>query len=435
MRFLLFGTGGALQSDEAPSALRDGEFLWCDCHYEEARAWVDPVARLTGTQVFENHLLDAENRQHPSYFDSTQRYEMIVFRGLAFTIPRSDETVPIRVRTRPTVFFVFPRCLVTVRAADSRLVPALQDRLLAAAQGSQRLPTAPEELMLRLLNAMVDRYLELRQPLTEQLERWQRHLLDPRRPFRDWLALLEARGELRKLEQLCEEQLDALQEWRDERLERDEAGESALASADRLAAGARQRRRRAHPSGAQPRAPPAGRGESAVQLHFSSTAYRTNEIMRTLTTITAIFLPLTLITGIFGMNFEFIPGLHSQQGFWVALVSMILIAVVLLAYFRARRFLSDSSATSRQRRTRSDHAAHAAHADHADHADHGKHGTEPDGSQRPRPRQGPLVRRGASRDEVSAAQRTSPARVWAITQSVYAGQPPSVVQTRISGTS
>jgi Mg2+ and Co2+ transporter CorA len=380
MRFLLFGAGEALQSDEAPAALRDGEILWCDCHYDEARAWVDPVARLTGIQVFENHLLDAENHQHPSYFDSTQRYEMIVFRGLAFTIPRSDEAVPIRVRTRPTVFFVFPRCLVTVRAADSRLVPALQDRLVTAAQGSQRLPTAPEELMLRLLNAMVDRYLELRQPLTEQLERWQRLLLDPRRPFRDWLALLEARSELRKLEQLCEEQLDALQEWRDERLER-EARESSLGPlTDSLQVRANDvvehiHRVLNHARRLQDAA------ESAVQLHFSSTAYRTNEIMRTLTTITAIFLPLTLITGIFGMNFEFIPGLHSQQGFWVALGSMLLIAAVLLAYFRARRFLSDSSAASRQRRAHAARAARAGHGEHGDrvdpadrtdHADHGR---------------------------------------------------------------
>jgi len=361
MRFLLLGAGTAQRLDEPPSAMRAGEFLWCDCHYEEARDWVEPVTRLTGVPVFEDHLLDAENRQHPSYFDSTQDYEMIVFRGLAFSAAPGDDDAPIRVRTRPTVFFLFPRCLVTVRASDSMLVPALQDRLVVAAQSHQRLPSVPEELMLRLLNMMVDRYLDLRQPLTAQLERWQRLLLDPRRPFLDWLALLEVRGELRKLEQLCEEQLDALQEWRDERLERtapsdgDEPVIGPLADSLQVRASdvvEHIHRVLNHARRLQDSA------ESAVQLHFSSTAYRTNEIMRTLTTITAIFLPLTLITGIFGMNFESIPGLHSRQGFWLAISAMLLIAGALLTYFRARRYLSDSSAASRRRRA---HAARSAH--------------------------------------------------------------------------
>jgi Mg2+ and Co2+ transporter CorA len=44
--------------------------------------------------------------------------------------------------------------------------------------------------------------------------------------------------------------------------------------------------------------------EAAVQMHFSAVGQRTNDIMRTLTVLTAIFLPLNLITGIFGMNFE-----------------------------------------------------------------------------------------------------------------------------------
>jgi Mg2+ and Co2+ transporter CorA len=308
-------------------------------------------------RVFEDHLLDAENLQHPSYFDSTQSYEMIVFRELAFGASPADEGSPIRVRTRPTVFFLFPRVLVTVRAADSRLVPALQQRLLAAAEAGHRLPSGPEELMLRLLNQMVDRYLDLRAPLTGQLERWQRLLLDPRRPFRDWFALLEARGELRKLEQLCEEQLDALQEWRDERVERsaDALGLSLAPLSDSLQVRANDvvehihrvlnHARRLEDSVA-----------TAVQLHFSSTAHRTNQIMRTLTAITAVFLPLTLITGIFGMNFEFIPGLHARYAFWIALGAMALIALGLLAYFRARRLLATPTADARRRRTRTDGA-------------------------------------------------------------------------------
>lgn len=356
MIFLSIRDGVAERLPEAPAAPARGETVWCDCPYEEARDWVAPIERLTGVRVFEDHLLDAENRLHPSYFDSTQRYEMIVFRGLAFRELSAVEGAPIRVHTRPTVFFLFPRVLVTVRAADSRLVPALQQRLLAAGEARQRLPSGPEELMLRLLSQMVDRYLDLRQPLTAQLERWQRLLLDPRRPFRDWYALLEARGEVRKLEQLCEEQLDALQEWRDERAERaeraaegDAPGIGPLSDALQVRANdvvehihrVLNHARRLEDSVA-----------TAVQLHFSSTAHRTNQIMRTLTAITAIFLPLTLITGIFGMNFEFIPGLHARHAFWYALGAMAMIAAGLLAYFKARRLLAEPSQTGRRRRAR-----------------------------------------------------------------------------------
>jgi magnesium transporter len=349
---------------ELPDPLPARGYAWVDAHYDAPRAWLGTVERMTGVTILEEHLSDAENPVHPSYFDSTREYEMIVFRGLAVR-PDPDPTEPIRIRTRPTVFFLFPRCIVSVRAADSRQVPALRQRLLEAGRFKQRLPARPEELMLRILNGMVDRYLELRQPLTEQLEFWQRELLDPRRPFHDWVSLLESRRQLRKLENLSEEQLDALQEWRDERLDRrgsederrvdwaDATGEHAHgrspeqpmpplpALSDTLEVRVNDlvehiERVRGHARRLESTV------ESAVQLHFSATAHRTNQIMRTLTVITAIFMPLTLITGIFGMNFEVMPGIHSPAGFWWTIGTMGAIALGLIGFFRTRRYLTET---------------------------------------------------------------------------------------------
>ena len=62
--------------------------------------------------------------------------------------------------------------------------------------------------------------------------------------------------------------------------------------------------------------------ETAVQMHFSEQSNRTNAIMRTLTTLTAIFLPLNLVTGFFGMNFEGLPLIHSATGFWIVFLLM-----------------------------------------------------------------------------------------------------------------
>jgi magnesium transporter len=381
LQFICITRSNISMSTEPPASIPADGFVWCDCDYENARAWVEPMQKLTGIRFFDDHLFDAENPAHPSYFDSTHSYEMIVFRGLDMLVPGAsngrkwsgDEDASakslasvvslqaIKVRTAPTVFFVAPRCLITVRPAANLVTTNIRTRLLNAAEGKVRLPNCPEDLLLRLLNGLVDRYLDLRQPLNDQLEYWQQQLLNPRRPFRDWLLLLDARSQARRLEQLCEEQHDAVQEWLDERLTHGDAardGDSAdpadAPSAmpmlnDNLKVRAYDVIEHIHRvlSHAQRIEDSI---ESAVQLHFSATAHRTNEIMRTLTTITAIFMPLTLITGIFGMNFESIPGLHSPFGFWLTMTMMLAIVLVMLVVFRRKRYLDrDSAGRSRAR--------------------------------------------------------------------------------------
>lgn len=79
--------------------------------------------------------------------------------------------------------------------------------------------------------------------------------------------------------------------------------------------------------------------ETAVQMHFNAQSNRTNEVMRTLTVLTAIFLPLNLITGFFGMNFEHFPALHTESGLWWTEVFMLLVVVVLAVVFWRKRYL------------------------------------------------------------------------------------------------
>lgn len=80
--------------------------------------------------------------------------------------------------------------------------------------------------------------------------------------------------------------------------------------------------------------------ETVVQIHFSAQSNRTNDIMRTLTALTAIFLPLNLIAGIFGMNFEFTPLLHLASGFWWAMGSMAFVALALGVVFWRKDYLA-----------------------------------------------------------------------------------------------
>jgi magnesium transporter len=347
--------GGSVSLEEVPASLPEEGFLWMDVQSGAGRHWATEVRRLTGIEIFEEHLLDTENESHPSFYDSTADYQMIVMRALG---PKPAPTVPprIRIQTWPAVFFVLPRCLVTIRPPDNPLVPQVRERILAAHRYNQRLPAQPEELMLRLLSGLVDRYLALRHPLTAQLETWQRNLLNPRRPFKDWTTLLEARMELRKLQHLSEEQLDAIQEWRDERLEHADPGTGASAALQSINDALNVRatdlvehiQRVLHHARGQESSI-----DSAVQLHYSATAFRTAEIMRVLTVLTAIFMPLTLITGIFGMNFETMPLVNSPRGFWVILTGMAVIGVVMLAVFTAWRYL-DAPIPKRVTRKRND---------------------------------------------------------------------------------
>jgi len=297
LEYILVQPHGCRATHEPPPSLPASGFLWMDVHAGSGRRWAAEVRRLTGVELFEEHLMDTENGAHPSFFDSTADYQMLVMRALG---PKPAPTVPPRVRigTRPAVFFVLERCLVTVRPADLPLTAQVRERILSADRYHQRIPAAPEELMLRLLSGMVDRYLGLRQPLTAQLESWQRNLLHPRRPFKDWTTLLEARMEPRKLQHLSDEQLDAVQEWRDERLEHREPDLQEPAMPTRSGIDEALKVRTAdlvehiHRVLSHARALESSI-DSAVQLHLSATALRTAEIMRALTVLTAIFMPLT----------------------------------------------------------------------------------------------------------------------------------------------
>ncbi len=78
---------------------------------------------------------------------------------------------------------------------------------------------------------------------------------------------------------------------------------------------------------------------SLTDIYLSSLSYRTNEIMKVLTIIATIFIPLTFITGIYGMNFRYMPELYWRFGYPMVLSLMLLIAVVMVIYFRKKGWM------------------------------------------------------------------------------------------------
>jgi magnesium transporter len=78
---------------------------------------------------------------------------------------------------------------------------------------------------------------------------------------------------------------------------------------------------------------------SLLNLYLSFSSVRTNEIMRVLTILSALFLPLTFIVGIFGMNYSWMPTVNDPNGFWYICGAMVLLTTGLVFYFRHKNWM------------------------------------------------------------------------------------------------
>ena len=383
----VFTVSGQHVQDELtlPLALPDNGFIWLACSRNyfasEQQAIQQALLRLTGHSLLDLHISDLRNEQLPSRFDLTSYYDVLVFRRLARLQREAVSTTgpdlkkskgkltgpPAlrRVDTSPIGFAVFDKVLLTVHPEDCAIQEGYASRLMAASKdvsaststsslahvseaderstGARGIPVSPADMMLRMVSQVVDAYLDLRRDLTRQLDHWQAELIHPDTRFNNWSALLEARLSLHHLDEICEDQRSSMQDWLESLNTWTLPSASALLKEhevlkvrsrdvvehiDRVVHHVRRLEQSI---------------ETAVQIHFNAQSNRTNETMRTLTSITAIFLPLNLIAAVFGMNFEFIPLLHTQTGFWWTLGSMALIALTLARLFWRRRYLAGSS--------------------------------------------------------------------------------------------
>ncbi len=77
---------------------------------------------------------------------------------------------------------------------------------------------------------------------------------------------------------------------------------------------------------------------SLLDIHMNTMNNRMNEVMKLLTIITTIFIPLSFISGLYGMNFEFMPELHSKWGYPVVLGFMALVGAGMVYYFKRKKW-------------------------------------------------------------------------------------------------
>ncbi len=309
-----------------PEQLEPGAFRLDDCQRYRT-VWVD----ISGDdeQLHRDYLADvlelpklaiddAMRLRHPPKFETlVNGWNFILLRGL------DADTVDINFRTIQLSFFWRENLLVTRHARPSASIRGV-DQLLAV----EAPPTpAAGTLMYLIMRTMADRYLPIVLDLETRLETIEELLItDPS----DLLLqeLMEYSRQLKKLRRIANYHevtfrrmlaADARQDWNlhSELTDLHEHAER-LASLSNL------------------------QYEITTDLingYLSVASHRLNNVMRVLTVVTVLFVPLTFIAGIYGMNFEYIPELGFRAGYFVVWGVMVTIAVTLLLVFRNKRWI------------------------------------------------------------------------------------------------
>lgn len=320
METRVFIKGQVSLVDTLPS-MPECDFIWIDASPQELNLVSNYLKKIANVTLHEQHLLDCANTTHPAFFDSMQDYDLLIFRAL-----QQKNKVNLQAETAPIVFIMLNKLFVTL-SENSSVIAEVKQKI------SDPRRAHPKQLMTlvyQILNSIMDQYLVLRDPLNEAYHYWQIRLLDEKAGFTGWHDLLNYKTNVQRLYIVCEQQLDAVNQWR--QAIDNEINESFNVRLNDISDHIRRVLRFAYQLERQL--------ESLMQLHYSLISTRTNEIMRVLTVISAIFMPLTLITGIFGMNFAHMPGLVTHvDGFEWTMLLMLIIVICLLGVFYWRKWI------------------------------------------------------------------------------------------------
>jgi magnesium transporter len=303
--------------DPAWIAAGSGVLLWVSLEQPTAKE-----ARIL-SDVFHFHELaieDALNEIHHPKIESYGDYLYLILHGIDFHARQHIFT------TVDVDFFLSQQYLVTVHHAASRSISKVAD---ICARNNHVLAEGTAALMHRIVDAMVDNYRPEVEKLQERLDKLEtdvferpnprlaRQILDFKRDVaslrRIVLPQRDAVGRLARREYpLISEQL--AYRFRDVHDHLVRQSDEAIFFQDRIS--------------------------GILDAHLSAVSNQLNSVMKVLTLISTIFLPLTVLTGLYGMNVELphLPGGERAQ-FWWILGMMIALSGAMLAFFHRRRWI------------------------------------------------------------------------------------------------
>ncbi len=319
---ILFNTEGDAREAGGPELIdnwkQDGEsFLWIDLYD------VDPKeeARLLKEQFALDDLAiqDAQRKRHPPKIEAFSDYTFLLFKALP------EDATGLEFQTIQLAVFVGDRFLVTRHSGPSPSVRMLRDEAIKKTTAAFK---GPDALALRLVRIMINRYLRLILALEPRLEQIEDEMIE--NPHDELLAeLIKYKTNLKKYRRVFVYHVQLLLELRKNRFPGIADDQTHLVN------DVYEHQERA---------------SSLAELYYdtasdlidgyiSVASHRLNNIMKVLTIITAIFVPLSFLAGIYGMNFENMPELQSSRGYYILLGIMASIVLLLLYVFRKKSWL------------------------------------------------------------------------------------------------
>ncbi len=188
----------------------------------------------------------------------------------------------------------------------------------------------PDFLLFRMLEAIIDNYFEVLEQITETIEEIELRMLH--NSSSDTLKLIELQkrklGELRKIVLPLKEATSQLEKSQSSLIDSEnhyyfsDLREHCMSVLEEIDSNKQIL-------------------DGLNNLYYAIQGQRMNEIMKLLTIISAIFIPLTFIAGIYGMNFDFMPELKTKNGYFITIGVMIVIAIASVFYFKKKGWLGD----------------------------------------------------------------------------------------------
>lgn len=290
--------------------------------------WVDlssPTADelLVLSDVFHFHPLAVEDavaqRHHPK-IEEYAGYLYLILHGIDFRAAQH------RFATHDTDFFLGANYLVSVHDGQTRTIPSMHD---LCTRNARLLAEGPGALLHRIVDAMVDHYRPEVDKLEHKLDRIE-HAVFERPDHNAMRDILELKRDITSLRRVTMPQRDAIGRLarREFSLITDEMAYRFRDVFDHLV--------RLSDEGLLFQ----DRVGSLLDAHLSNVSNRLNRVMKVLTVITTIFMPLTLLSGLYGMNVPLphLPGGDGAQ-FWWIVVMMAGVAFGMLFLFRRKGWI------------------------------------------------------------------------------------------------